>query len=70
MSLECTVAVICPHYQFQEKAMKSHNVFGMYSSGNVPILYVTIIHTTTCLDQVRNVGGVAGLKGRNLCVVW
>jgi hypothetical protein len=45
--------------------MKSHNVFGMYSSGNLPVLS----NVTPCLGQVRNVGGATGLKGNHLWVV-
>jgi hypothetical protein len=36
--LECTVALICPHCCFWENVMKSHDAFGMYSSGNLSIL--------------------------------
>jgi hypothetical protein len=44
--------------------VKSQNILGMYSSGNLPILVSTIMVLTLCLGQVRNVGRVAGMKGR------
>jgi hypothetical protein len=42
MFLECTVAAIWQHYHFWENEMKSGEVFGMYSSGNLPTLQVPL----------------------------
>jgi hypothetical protein len=68
MFLEHTVAVICPHYHFSEKVVKSCDIFWIYS-GNLSRTASTIIPVTSCLNQLRSVGGAMGLKGRHLWVV-
>jgi hypothetical protein len=68
MFLECTVAVTCMHHCFWEKLGKSLNVFGMYSTANLPVLVSTVSAITVLmkchLSQVRNGGGVAGVGER------
>lgn len=67
--LECTLAVICPHYHLWEKEVILHDVFGLYSFSNLPILVSTIIAIIPHLGKVRNVGGAAGMRGRHQWVV-
>jgi hypothetical protein len=57
--------------RFQEKIVKSRDVFGKYSSGNVPILVSTITAVTPRLGQVRDFGGGARGDGKALisCVL-
>jgi hypothetical protein len=65
--------VICLHCWSWQKVVKSHKVFGMYSSGNLPVLVGTITAIMPCLSQVRNVGWRGGFscpvaKTSELCV--
>jgi hypothetical protein len=49
--LECTVAVICPHYHLWEKVVKSCDVYGLCSSSN--LLTLTSIVTTVISTPAR-----------------
>jgi hypothetical protein len=51
-----------PALSFLRKLLKSHNVSGICSSSNLPILASTTITVMPRLGQVRNVGGAAGVK--------
>jgi hypothetical protein len=69
MFLEYKVPVICLHHCFWEKVVKSHDVFRMYISGNLPILVSTVMDAVPCLGHVWNAGGVAWVKRRHWWVV-
>jgi hypothetical protein len=56
-------------YHLHLLVKKSHDVFGLYSSSNLPVLVSTITAAMPCLSQGRIVGGLVGVKGRHWWVV-
>jgi hypothetical protein len=61
-------AVIHLHYHFPENVVKSQDVFGLHSSGNLSIQVSTATAATPCLSEVKNIKGVSGVGEAS--VVW